>query len=51
MALRGCYKDIKIDIYKPFLRAKMEQEIRNVCDGVNNMDDVYLTMKNQMKNY
>ena len=48
-ALRYAYKKLGIEIYKPYLRANMEKEIKNVCDGKKNKDEVFNDMKKEMK--
>ena len=48
-ALRYAYKKLGIEIYKPYLRANMEKEIKDVCEGKRNKDDVYNDMRKEMK--
>ena len=44
-ALRFSYMNIKIDIYKPFLRAQMEKQITEVAQGTKQKDEVYKLYK------
>ena len=47
-ALRYGYKKLGMEIYKPNLRAMMEKEIKDVCDGKRNAIQVFNDMKKDM---
>ena len=49
-ALRYGYKKLGMEIYKPNLRAMMEKEIKDVCDGKRNAIQVFNDMKKDMYN-
>ncbi|MCQ2817944.1 MAG: DNA topoisomerase, partial [archaeon] len=48
-ALRDAYKAMKIDIYKPYLRAQMEKDITEVANGQKDKDNVLNEMKHEME--
>ena len=47
-ALRFGYKKLGMEIYKPNLRAMMEKEIKDVCEGKRNAIEVFECMKKDM---
>ena len=47
-ALRYGYMGLGIEIYKPYLRAGMEKEIKDVSEGKRQKDQIYNEMKNDM---
>ena len=47
-ALRYGYMALGIEIYKPYLRAGMEREIKEVSEGLKEKDTIYNEMKNDM---
>lgn len=51
--IRGCklveaYEKIKIDLYKPTIRAEMEKEMKNVASGIKNKSLVLAECVDQM---
>ena len=47
-SLRYGYLGLGIEIYKPYLRAGMEKEIKDVSEGLKQKDIIYNEMKNDM---
>ena len=47
-ALRYGYLGLGIEIYKPYLRAGMEKEIKDVSEGLRQKDQIYNEMKRDM---
>ena len=47
-ALRYGYMGLGIEIYKPYLRAGMEKEIKDVSEGLRQKDQIYNEMKRDM---
>ena len=47
-SLRYGYLGLGIEIYKPYLRAGMEREIKEVSEGLKQKDTIYNEMKNDM---
>jgi DNA topoisomerase IA len=44
------YEAIGIPIYQPYLRAQMERDMKEVCDGLKPAQLVYREMHREMKN-
>ena len=47
-SLRYGYMGLGIEIYKPYLRAGMEKEIKDVSEGLKQKDEIYNEMKSDM---
>ena len=47
-SLRYGYMGLGIEIYKPYLRAGMEKEIKDVSEGLKGKDEIYNEMKRDM---
>jgi DNA topoisomerase-3 len=49
-ALIKSYEALGLELYKPYLRAQMEADMKEVCEGRKSADNVFREMKREMRN-